>query len=335
MNDAIVVSVGEQGFNLSGKVCLENGTESEIKLQFDQALNKKTIEVNGEKIDRSSLLVGQFPIVILSPEQNAITTGSPINRRQWMDFIISQSSRVYLENLIDYRKVLKQRNRILSEVQTTDKKIRESLDPWNESLINIGVDIMKKRIEFLNVINEIVKSSYTQIAGIAEQPGLTYRPSFDYNGSEKNSIQIAFKQTLDDQYLYERRIGYSLVGPHRDDVLFTLNDLSMQKYASQGQHKTLLIALKLAEFFYLRDSCKETPILLLDDVLSELDKQRSQRLLETTASYGQVFITSTSEHELNWIPVAAARPRKFLVRKGKIENVEDTIRIHQADSSSN
>jgi DNA replication and repair protein RecF len=213
-------------------------------------------------------------------------------------------------------------------LQATDRKIQEAIDPWNNGLVSIGVDIIIKRAEFLSHIYILAKSLYAQLAGTTEEPGLTYKPSFEYVDNRKESIEAAFRQSLDDQFLYERRIGYSLVGPHRDEVTFTLNGLSMQKYASQGQHKTFLVALKLAEFFYLKEHCKETPILLLDDVLSELDKQRSQKLLETTASYGQIFITSTSEHELNWIPIASAAPRRFVIRRGKIENVEDTICIH-------
>jgi DNA replication and repair protein RecF len=327
MSDAIVVKLGEEKFRLAGKINLENGSEREVKLEYDQTVNKKHIEVNREKIDRSSLLVGQFPIVILSPEQNSITIGSPVNRRQWIDFIVSQSSRVYLESLIDYRKVLKQRNKILSDFQAADRKIREEIEPWNGNLVSIGADIIRKRADFLNDIQGIIRSLYAQLAGTKEEPGLTYRPSFVYSGSDKGSIEGSFFRSLEEQFAYERRIGYSLVGPHRDEIVFELNGLSMQKFASQGQHKTYLIVLKLAEFFYLKDKCSETPVLLLDDVLSELDKERSQKLLETASGYGQTFITSTSEHELNWIPVASANPRRFMIRKGEIESVEDAVSV--------
>jgi DNA replication and repair protein RecF len=328
MSDAVVVKLGEQSFNIAGIIVGENGIEYEVRLQFDQIANKKTIEVNRERINKSLLLIGQFPIVILSPGQNAITIGSPINRRQWIDFIISQSSRVYLENLIDYRRVLKQRNRILSETRSTQNEISDAIEPWDKNLIHIGTIIMKKRIEFLSTFCDLVKSSYAQLAGTNEQPGIMYKPSFDCMNNDTKSIEEVFSKTLQNMFLYERRTGHSLVGPHRDEFVFTINKLNMQKYASQGQHKTFLIALKLAEFFYLKDKCKETPILLLDDVLSELDIQRSQRLLEATAKYGQIFITSTSDHELDWTTVSTAHPRRFLVRQGNIENVEDTACVN-------
>jgi DNA replication and repair protein RecF len=123
-------------------------------------------------------------------------------------------------------------------------------------------------------------------------------------------------------------MGYTLVGPHRDEFIFQINGLHAKNFASQGQHKTFLVALKLAEFFYLKNRCSETPILLLDDVLSELDNYRCRRLLEAVANTGQVFITSTDEHALDGLSVASANPRKFFVKQGRIERVEDAAQIN-------
>jgi DNA replication and repair protein RecF len=279
------------------------------------------------KIDKASSLIGRFPVVILSPEQSSITIGSPSDRRRFVDFVVSQSSRTYLECLIDYRRILKQRNKILSEMLFSHKENGRAIEPWNENLVNVGAVLIRKRIEFIEKFKNLVIDSYATLARTAEHPELSYLPSFECTADDGDAIETIFYQALQDHYQEERRIGYSLVGPHRDEFIFQINKLDARSFASQGQHKTLLVALKLAEFFYLKERCNETPILLLDDVLSEMDKYRSQRLLDAIAELGQVFVTSTDERALNWMPTGSSIPRKFFVKKGKIDRVEDTANI--------
>ena len=188
--------------------------------------------------------------------------------------------------------------------------------------------LVKKRIEFIEDFQNIVINSYTALAGTKEQPQLFYLPSFECVKNSKEAIETVFHKALQDRYQEERRAGHSLVGPHRDEFIFQINKLNTRSFASQGQHKTFLIALKLAEFFYLKERCNETPILLLDDVLSEIDGRRSQQLLETTSRLGQVFITSTDEKALNWNPIVSSNPRKFFVKQGNIDRVENAAYIH-------
>lgn len=155
-----------------------------------------------------------------------------------------------------------------------------------------------------------------------------YEPSFECGDNNAEAMIFLFSQALRDRFSDERRTGYSLVGPHRDEFVFYINNLNARNYASQGQHKTLLVALKMAEFYYLKDRCNEVPILLLDDVFSELDQHRSKCLLETAANIGQTFVTSTDEHAHNWMSVASSNMRKFFVKEGKIERVEDETHIY-------
>jgi DNA replication and repair protein RecF len=197
-----------------------------------------------------------------------------------------------------------------------------ALQPWNEQLVHVGAALIKKRIEFLGDFRGLVTRSYQALTGVAEEPGITYVPSFDCTPGEKDTIEASFQLALVDHQQEEYRIGYSLVGPHRDEFVFQINKLDVRNFASQGQHKTFLIALKLAEFFYLKERCNETPLLLLDDVLSEMDGHRSQRLLEATATLGQVFITSTDERAINWTQVISSDPKKFYIRQGNIDRVE-------------
>jgi DNA replication and repair protein RecF len=327
-NDSVVTKIGGSGFTATGKILSDSGVEYEIQILFDRELNQKTVTVNKAKIDKASSLIGWFPVVILSPEQSTITFGSPADRRRFIDFVLSQSSRIYLENLIDYRRILKQRNKILTEIQISRAENRDAIEPWNDNLIKVGSAIMKKRIEFIEDFYGIMVDAYAQISGIDEWPGIVYSPSFEFIENNGNAIETAFKKALQNQFLDEQRIGYTLVGPHRDEFIFKINGLNAKNYASQGQHKTFLVALKLAEFFYLKKRCSETPILLLDDVLSELDKSRCHRLLEAAAKTGQVFITSTNENALDGLSVVSANPRKFFVKQGRIERVEDSAQIN-------
>ena len=326
-SDTVVMNVDGNGFVVTGNFLSDGNIHYEVRVMFDKMQNQKTVTVNKSKIDKASSLIGQFPVVILSPEHSSITTGSPSDRRRFIDFVVSQSSRTYLESLLDYRRILKQRNKILSDSLFSNKENEAAIEPWNENLVHIGAIIMKKRIEFIEDFQNIMINSYTTLAGTKEQPGLFYLPSFECINGSKESIETIFHKALKDRYQEELRVGHSLVGPHRDEFIFQINKLNTRSFASQGQHKTFLIALKLAEFFYLKERCNDTPILLLDDVLSEIDGRRSQQLLETTAKLGQVFITSTDEKGLNWNPVVSSNPQKFFVKQGNIDHVENAAYI--------
>ncbi|MGD1044047.1 MAG: DNA replication/repair protein RecF [Bacteroidota bacterium] len=327
VNDTVVMNVNKNRFSTTGNFLSDGNIFYEVQVTFDRLQNQKKITVNKAKIEKASLLIGRFPVVILSPEQSSITMGSPSNRRSFVDFVISQSSRTYLECLIDYRRIVKQRNKILSDMLLSRKENNAAVEPWNESLIRVGAILIRKRIEFIEDFQSIVINSYATLAGTAEQPEITYLPSFECAASDRETIETIFRQALQDHYQEECRIGYSLVGPHRDEFIIQINKLDARNYASQGQHKTLLVALKLAEFFYLKERCSETPILLFDDILSEIDERRSQRLLETIAELGQVFVTSTDERALNWMPVVSSNPRKFFIKQGKVDRVEDAVFI--------
>jgi DNA replication and repair protein RecF len=322
-NDATVAKIGGNGFDVTSEIISDGDVEYKVQVSFDTGQNQKSITVNKTKIAKVSSLIGQFPVVILSPEQGAITFGVPAERRKFVDFVVSQSNRKYLEDLIDYRRILKQRNRVLSEIRPDDKNSSTMLEPWNESLVCTGSAVIKKRIEFISDFKEIMKNSYAKLAGTAERPVIVYEPSFECACNDIEGIKEKFRKELKDKILFEQRIGHSLVGPHRDEIVFQINNLDLKSYASQGQHKTFLVALKMAEFFYLKERCNETPILLLDDVLSELDEHRAQQLLEVTAGIGQIFLTSTNDRTIDWLPVASANPRKFYVKQGKVERVKD------------
>ena len=149
VNDTIVMNVKRNGFTTTGTFLSDSNIFYEVRVIFDKGQNQKLITVNKTKVDKASSLIGKFPVVILSPEQSAITIGSPSDRRRFVDLVISQSSRTYLENLMEYRRILKQRNKILSEMLFSHKENQNALQPWSEQLVHAGAVLMKKRIEFI------------------------------------------------------------------------------------------------------------------------------------------------------------------------------------------
>lgn len=317
INDAVVVRIGSEHFDVRGSFRADNGSEWSVAASYESASAKKTITVNKTPVETLSSVVGQFPAVILSPEQNGITFGAPTERRKFLDLAISQASKLYLDEVLEYRRILRQRNKILLDAKLTRKDSTDLLEPWDESLVRTGTSIMIRRAKFVEDFRPLVVEKFSFVAGETELPGIRYMPSFETSFvSSRGTIEEQFTEELKNHADEERRTGTTAVGPHRDELEFCIDDLSLRKFASQGQHKTFLVALKLAEFFYLKEHRNETPLLLLDDVFSELDEHRSRRLLDLAGSVGQVFVTATDDRAFapgfRW----DAGHRRFLVRRG-------------------
>jgi DNA replication and repair protein RecF len=261
-------------------------------------------------------VIGMFPVVILSPENNSITFGSPGDRRKFVDLVISQSSKAYVEDSMEYRRIVRQRNAILAEAKGRDAG--EAIAPWNEMLVKYGSRIIHRRNRFLNEFAPYIARTYLDIVDERETPKIEYAPSISVQqDSTLEQIAEAMEKKLAKKKNDEARFQITLVGPHRDEIIFSLNGMSLKHFASQGQHKTFLVALKVAEFFYLKERCNETPVFLLDDVFSELDEYRSKKLLSVAESLGQIFITTTSEKVFGGAEWNHER-RKFFIRNGAV-----------------
>ncbi len=288
--DQQVVQLGCSGFEIEGELTDDEGHHHAVVVRYNAGPREKIFTVNGVEPEHFSDVIGRFPVVVLSPDKGAITQGGPALRRRFLDVVLSQLSAEYLASLLEYRRVLKQRNALLAQGHI------DTIDSWSEALANHGSRITKRRRDFLAEFAPYVRAAYHQIANGREEPGITYSPS---PGIEENEIEEAIaarlREALSSRRSEELRLGTTAVGPHRDELKLELDGMVVQKFASQGQHKTFLVALKVAEFQYMRDVAGETPILLLDDVFSELDEERSRRLLETVSSLGQTVITATSE----------------------------------------
>ena len=316
-NDATLVQLGGQRFDVEGTLLSDSGIEHSIKLGYSKETGEKEFTINGGHVERLSSVIGIFPVVVLSPENGAITFGGPAERRRFIDLVLSQLSRTYFDDLLEYRQVLKQRNRILSESKQRGTLQEEALAPWNYSLAERGSRIVHRRLVFLDGFHRYVERSYKGLVETTEIPSLRYATTLA--ATPQQSVEALAGNILDElkrRQSEECRRGLSLVGPHRDDIEFELNGINLQKYASQGQHKTFLIALKMAEFLYLKEKREEAPVLLLDDVLSELDSVRSKRLLGHIAELGQAIVTTTDATPFDESTPRAYEQRKFYVEQG-------------------
>jgi DNA replication and repair protein RecF len=248
---------------------------------------KKVVKRNGKEYEKLSNHIGLIPLVIISPaDTNLITEGSDV-RRKFVDGVIAQSDKLYLQNLIKYNKVLSQRNSLLKYFALNHTFDALNLNIYNEQLIEIGSKIYLKRKEFLTKFIPIFKESYKHIAGVDENVDLQYKSHLD---------SIDFKTLLADNLEKDRFLQYTSVGIHKDDLLYTIEGHAIKKFGSQGQQKSYLVALKLAQFDFIKKQMNTTPILLLDDIFDKLDASRVEKLiaLVNEDAFGQVFISDTN-----------------------------------------
>ena len=287
-SDAEVVKLGEKDFIIAGNI--QGLTKDTVQVSYSKMENKKTYILNTKKISKLSNVIGKFPVVLLSPTDHAITQGYPADRRRFIDSVISQASRTYLNIVIEYNRVLKQRAILLSRIREKGGRKDTELDAWNEKLVNIGIEIIKHRDLFVKEFIIYVGESYQRILSDKEIPGIEY---YFLEGSSISGLEGSFTEQLDKKAGDEIRRGVNLVGPHRDDFIFNINGINLKSYGSQGQHKTFQTVLRFAEYFYLKDKKKNTPLFLLDDVFGELDSERAAAISCSLKEVGQAIITLT------------------------------------------
>ena len=260
-----------------------------IKYQIDMHLKKnspKGIAINKIPIRKASELFGIINIVFFSPEDLNIIKNGPGERRRFIDLELSQLDKVYLNNLSNYNRIVNQRNHLLKEIDY-NKGALETLDIWDMQLIQYGNKIVERRQKFIEEINKIISNIHKKLTGNRENIKIVYEPS---NGA------LSFEQALLKNKEKDLRIKSTSVGPHRDDIAFLVSDIDIRKYGSQGQQRTAALSLKLSEIELVKQSIHDTPVLLLDDVLSELDKHRQNYLLDSIHDI-QTLITCTGVDE--------------------------------------
>jgi DNA replication and repair protein RecF len=328
-NDSTVVQQGKEFFDVRGTLRLDHGTESQIRVMYNGASNRRSYFIGKQEVETFSSVIGKYPIVILSPENSSITFGTPADRRKFVDMVISQSSKVYVDDMLEYRRTLRQRNKILTDAAR--KKMLTTVDetnlaPWTESLVVRGAKIILKRAQFLQEFTPYVSNAYAGIVESGEVPAIAYEPQIACSPDDSVAIiEERYRHMLEEKRNDEIRTGLTLVGPHRDEIAFSLNGLHLRTFSSQGQHKTFLIGLKIAEFFYLKERCNETPVFLLDDVFSELDERRSTRLVGFIENLAQTFITTTSENVFHNMLSWNGEKQKIFIRDGSVVSEKEMI----------
>ena len=258
-----------------------------IDYQIDMHLKKnspKGIAINRMPIRKASELFGIVNLVFFSPEDLNIIKNGPAERRRFIDLELSQLDRVYLSNLANYNRVVNQRNHLLKEIGFSGyEKHCGTLEIWEMQLIQYGNKIIERRKAFIEEMNEIISSIHKKLTGGREEIRILYEPS---------NKELTFEQALRKYKDRDLKLKSTSVGPHRDDICFMEGDLDIRRFGSQGQQRTAALSLKLSEIELVRQSIHDTPVLLLDDVLSELDKHRQNYLLDSIHDI-QTLITCT------------------------------------------
>lgn len=299
-SDSEVVSFGEPEFEINGT--FKNSSNSNVRIYYSLAENKKFYFKDEKQIYRASSVIGNFPVVLLTPSDHSITQGSPADRRKFVDAIISQASETYLKNLLDYNKTIKQRSALLSRLKEfRSASMFTELDAWSEKLVKSGVQIISARNKFITEFNGYIKDSYKTIMDDVEIPEIIYSSIDSADLTSNSDIEEKLLRQLNDRRDEELRRSTNLVGPHRDEFVFMVNDKSLRTYGSQGQHKTFQVVLRFAEFFYLKSVTNRAPIFLLDDVFGELDTRRSINISKYLSQVGQAFITLTDFTNLSYL----------------------------------
>ena len=242
----------------------------------------KGIAINKIPIKKASELFGIINVVFFSPEDLNIIKNGPAERRRFIDLELAQLDKVYLSDLTNYNRIVNQRNKLLKDVYDR-KDLMETLDIWDLQLVNYGKKIIDRRNKFIVELNEIVGKVHEQLTGGKEHLQIYYEPSVSSMDFETNLIKNREKDI---------KMKSTSVGPHRDDICFMADGLDIRKFGSQGQQRTAALSLKLSEIEIVKKVINDTPILLLDDVLSELDKHRQNYLLDSISDI-QTLITCT------------------------------------------
>ncbi|WP_459195599.1 DNA replication/repair protein RecF [Wukongibacter baidiensis] len=275
---------------------------SEVSVEFRLWNNKKKqIKTNGLSLTKLSELLGNIYIVIFSPEDLKLIKGGPSERRRFIDREISHINRKYYYDIMSYNKVLLQRNNLLKNI-SYNRKLLKTIDIWDEKLVEYGTGVIFKRMEFINRLNSLSRLMHRKITDGRENLEIKYLSNIDIdNKSSHDEVYKNFKKKLEKKIEIDIKRGFTTVGPHKDDLGVYIEDKDIRIFGSQGQQRTAALSLKLSEIEIIKGEVGEYPILLLDDVMSELDINRQNFLIKSLKNV-QTFITITEIPEL-MIPI--------------------------------
>ena len=278
--DKEVIRFGQDESHIRMNVC-----KNRMNYQIDMHLRKnkaKGVAINGMPIKKARELLGVVNLVFFSPEDLNIIKNGPSERRRFMDSELCQLDRLYLTDLAGYNHILNQRNKLLKEI-LGNTSLKDTLDVWDMQMVNYGKRVIAKRRDFVAELNDIIREIHKNLTGREELLEILYEP----NVSDQD-----FEETLFRNRDRDFRMRLSSTGPHRDDFCVMVNGIDIRKYGSQGQQRTAALSLKISEIYLVEKIIKDKPVLLLDDVLSELDSSRQSCLLDSIHDI-QTLITCT------------------------------------------
>ncbi len=295
-----------------------------VEVEVHLARNRpRVVKVDGQTY-RAAAALGQFNVVVFSALDLETVRGQPADRRRYLDIEISMLSPAYVRVLAGYKRALEQRNRLLKGIREGGGMVTPStiqlLEAWDEQLVRYGASVMVARDRFIAALRPLAQNAHLELAEGREELDIRYAPSTEGVTSDREQTAQLFRHHLHTVRDEEMRRGSTLVGPQRDDLLLYVNGKEARTYASQGQQRTVMLSLKRAEFELTLQERQEPPIVLLDDVMSDLDNVRRAQLLRMTLRGAQAFITATSAETFPKEILVSARI--YRVENGRIETVK-------------
>ena len=291
-NDKELIGWNKEFATIKGTV-EKTTTKTNLELQFSK--KGKIAKVNYLEQKRLSSYLGNLNVILFAPENLTLVKGSPQNRRKFVDMELGQMSSLYLYDLVEYNRVLKQRNTYLKQLAIKKKQPDEYLDVLSEMLSELASKIVFHRLDFMKQLEALAIPIHDQLSLGREKFSVSYQATIPLeDGLTPSQMKEIYMNQFKKNQTREADQATTLIGPHRDDLIFYLNEVPVQTYGSQGQQRSTVLSLKLAEIELMKLSTGEYPLLLLDDVLSELDDDRQTHLIKAIENKVQTFITTTS-----------------------------------------
>jgi len=310
--EKVLLMIDKSEFSIRG---IANSFLGDVDVRIDYILEKgrRVGYLDEKRATRLVDIVGRIPSVLFSPLDMNFIRGAPSDRRRMIDIFISQLDRGYLEDLSRYAEVLSQRNALLKSIQRGEAE-RRMLDMWDEGLVRYGEKVIRRRAEWIGGLSRVASRFFREVTTGGLEMEIVYSPSVSAEGDIGESLRQLLVNRRDDEIRY----GSTIIGPHRDDIHFLLGGISSGLVASQGQTRLIAIAFRLAQCRLMNDYIKESPLLLLDDIGSELDMEHLSKTFELIPQSGQVFITTTRG---DLAPIISGVKKLWGIKDGKIVSV--------------
>jgi DNA replication and repair protein RecF len=311
--DSISIRHGEDYFIINGTF-VKDGEEDQIYCAF-QKQKQKVLKKNSKEYQKLSEHVGKYPVVMISPADNALISEGSEERRKFLNKIISQYNAEYLDSVLKYSKALQHRNRLLKDFKLTGRFDNDALSIWDSQLVKYGTYVFNERDLLVNELIPVFQEHYSMISSEKEEVKLSYRSHL----AEGN-----FSDALINTVSKDRFLEYTTIGIHKDDLLLEMNHHPVKLLGSQGQQKSYLVALKLAKFDYIKRKSGISPILLLDDIFDKFDAERVEQIIRLVGNqrFGQIFITDTHQSRLHEILSSHKTDYKlFMIRGNEVKEV--------------